>query len=412
MTNSYPLENTPEIIYVKEQLYKLFFELESEVKGEKKELDEQEYEETILNSKIESLIHYIKETTNLLIKKKTQKHQNLVQRNLNKAEVYENKLQKYENDIRGYVKSLFQYKIQCEALEMKLEAYMEMEQDFEEMKEKLKYEEGTFLDNDRKDNEILILRAENSNLKKVIGQLEKDKVNFEEEKQNDKKMISLLKNQIEKLAKKVSRLEQNQKESNSSNSGSINININNNTNAPAKFVINHENEYTNNREGNNCIMNSNMFNSTYSRILNDFSTNTKSTKNLCSSASSKKDKNMFSPTQKKPHHHKTKSVSMSDNEKKAELMSKYFASHYQTNNSTKSSMTKLNSNYVKMVPTSSKAANKNTPSSNKNYKANNFNGNPMISSLSKMYMPNSKGNKSANRTMVSVRSSSRLGEHF
>ena len=103
---------------------------------------------------------------------------------------------------------------------------------------------------------------------------------------------------------------------------------------------------------------------------------------------------------------------MSDNEKKAELMSKYFASHYQTNNSTKSSMKKLNSNYVKMVPTSSKAANKNTPSSNKNYKANNFNGNPMISSLSKMYMPNSKGNKSANRTMVSVRSSSRLGEHF
>ena len=282
MTNSYPLENTPEIIYVKEQLYKLFFELESEVKGEKKELDEQEYEETILNSKIESLIHYIKETTNLLIKKKTQKHQNLVQRNLNKAEVYENKLQKYENAIRGYVKSLFQYKIQCEALEMKLEAYMEMEQDFEEMKEKLKYEEGTFLDNDRKDHEILILRAENSNLKKVIGQLEKDKVNFEEEKQNDKKMISLLKNQIEKIAKKVSRLEQNQKESNSSNSGSINININNNTNAPAKFVINHENEYTNNREGNNCIMNSNMFNSTYSRILNDFSTNTKSTKNLCS----------------------------------------------------------------------------------------------------------------------------------
>ena len=50
MTNSYPLENTPEIIYVKEQLYKLFFELESEVKGEKKELDEQEYEETILSN--------------------------------------------------------------------------------------------------------------------------------------------------------------------------------------------------------------------------------------------------------------------------------------------------------------------------------------------------------------------------
>ena len=35
-------------------------------------------------------------------------------------------------------------------------------------KEKAKYEEGCFLNNDRNDNEILILREENSNLKKEI----------------------------------------------------------------------------------------------------------------------------------------------------------------------------------------------------------------------------------------------------
>ena len=36
------------------------------------------------------------------------------------------------------------------------------------MKTKYKYEDGKFLENDRKDNEILILRAENSNLKAQI----------------------------------------------------------------------------------------------------------------------------------------------------------------------------------------------------------------------------------------------------
>ena len=222
-------------------------------------------------------------------------------------------------------------------------------------------------------------------------------------------MINDLKTQIEKLAKKVKRLEQNQKDlnTNSNSSSSINININNNTNAPSKWVINHDNEYNNN------INHNNMFNNTYNRILNDFSTNTKSNKNICASASSKKEsKAVFTPHQKKGNHHKTKSMNMNDNEKKAELMSKYFASHYQTNTSNKSSMKKLNSNYVKMASSSKVIIGKNGYISNKN-NGNNFNSNNMmISSLSKMYLPNSKGNKSANRTMVSVRSNSRLSDHL
>lgn len=401
-------ENTPEIIYVKEQLYKFYYELMKEIKEEEKPIDDQEYEETVLNSKINTIINYIKESLLLLKKKIKSKKETKIPQNLSLSEKYENKMKKYENEIRGFIKTIFQYKIQCEALEMKLEAYMEMEQEFEEMKEKLKYEEGTFLDNDRKDHEIVILRAENSNLKKVIEQLEKDKKNFEAEKQNDKEMINDLKTQIEKLAKKVKRLEQNQKDlnTNSNSSSSINININNNTNAPSKWVINHDNEYNNN------INHNNMFNNTYNRILNDFSTNTKSNKNICASASSKKEsKAVFTPHQKKGNHHKTKSMNMNDNEKKAELMSKYFASHYQTNTSNKSSMKKLNSNYVKMASSSKVIIGKNGYISNKN-NGNNFNSNMMISSLSKMYLPNSKGNKSANRTMVSVRSSSRLSDHL
>jgi hypothetical protein len=51
-------------------------------------------------------------------------------------------------------------------MEHKISEYMEMEEEFEEMKSKFKYEDGRFLNNDRKDNEILILRSENSNKKK------------------------------------------------------------------------------------------------------------------------------------------------------------------------------------------------------------------------------------------------------
>ena len=51
---------------------------------------------------------------------------------------------------------------------------MEMEDEFEEMKTKYKYEDGKFLDNDRKDNEIIIIRQENSNLKNLISSLEED----------------------------------------------------------------------------------------------------------------------------------------------------------------------------------------------------------------------------------------------
>ena len=38
---------------------------------------------------------------------------------------------------------------------MKLNAYMCLEEEYEELKEKLKYEDGKFLDNERKENEYI-----------------------------------------------------------------------------------------------------------------------------------------------------------------------------------------------------------------------------------------------------------------
>ena len=61
--------------------------------------------------------------------------------------------------------TVFELKFQLEIYQSSIEEYIHMEEEFEEMKQKFKYEGGKFLDNDRKDNEILILRAENTNLK-------------------------------------------------------------------------------------------------------------------------------------------------------------------------------------------------------------------------------------------------------
>ena len=56
---------------------------------------------------------------------------------------------------------------------MKLRAYMEVAEEYKILKEKVQYDAGKFLNNDRKDNEINILRQEKSLLKKDITKLEK-----------------------------------------------------------------------------------------------------------------------------------------------------------------------------------------------------------------------------------------------
>ena len=78
-----------------------------------------------------------------------------------------------EKDNRFYIQQNFLKQTKIDILENEIDSYIEMEEEFDEMKEKLKYENGKFLHNEKKENEILILRAENSNLKKVIDKNEK-----------------------------------------------------------------------------------------------------------------------------------------------------------------------------------------------------------------------------------------------
>ena len=86
-------------------------------------------------------------------------------------------------------------------MENKLIEYMDMENEFEEMKAKLKYEDGRFLINDRKDNEILIIRSENSNLKMTIKKLEEQIKRNNLIQLSKDKIINELKDEIEVLKK-------------------------------------------------------------------------------------------------------------------------------------------------------------------------------------------------------------------
>ena len=244
----------------KELLYNLFYEIKSETLGKKIEIDEDEYQENIQSITIPKLITYIHDSIQILISKKIEisKNEQKLEDDKYYTEIgssgyrqmvleqseqlkYENIIKKLEEKERNLYKINFHHKLQKEAMENKIEEYMEMEDEFEEMKVKLKYEDGRFLNNDRKDNEILILRSENSKLKNTVEELEKNIKNLENliEEKNNK--IKSLNDEINELKIKV---ESKQKELNLSQNYFYNItnhNLKKNNNSiKAKFMINHE----------------------------------------------------------------------------------------------------------------------------------------------------------------------------
>lgn len=214
----------------KEMLYTLFYELTSEIKGCKIEIDEDEYQENIRTINFTQLINYVRDSIQILLKKKSdlikEKEESISKLKLTVKKgdllLYENLLRKYEDKERRLIKKQFQHRLQREAMENKLSELMEMEEEFEEMKTKLKYEDGKFLDNDRKDNEIIIIRSENTNLKKILTSLEaKVKVLEKNIELKNKENEDLQSKNLE-LNKK---LEEKQKELNLFSN--ININISN-----------------------------------------------------------------------------------------------------------------------------------------------------------------------------------------
>ena len=156
----------------KELLYELFYEIKSEILGCKIEIEEEEYQENVRSINIPKLVDYLHDSIQILIKKKMddakleqkKRDKRYYTNNVNtilsldEKEQYENLIRKLESKERILSKIIFQNKLQKDVMENKISEYMEMEDEFEEMKTKLKYEEGRFLKNDRKDNEIIIIR--------------------------------------------------------------------------------------------------------------------------------------------------------------------------------------------------------------------------------------------------------------
>ena len=206
-------------INIKEELYILFLEIKGELNNRCIEIDKEQFDEKVSNFKTKTLINYLKEIVYTLLNNKFQikpKEKMEIENNNNIPDIntqlyeLENEIIKYQADIRNLIQKQFQYKIQKDAMETKLNSYKEMEKDYNLLKEKVKYEEGRFLNNDRKDNEILILREENSNLKKEILKNEKNSKNYETLIESEKKRIKELKTQLSQLNKKLILLESNQ----------------------------------------------------------------------------------------------------------------------------------------------------------------------------------------------------------
>ena len=198
----------------KELLYNLFYEIKSEILNSKIEIEEDEYQENINSTTIPQIVTYIHNSIQILLKKKiedTKEEQKELDKkfylesniitNINISEdvigKYENIIKNLESKQRHLTKINFQQKLQIDAMENKIEEYMEMEDEFEEMKTKLKYEDGRFLNNDRKDNEIIIIRGENSILKNEINKLEEHIKNIEKEKSEKENMMNELNKQME-----------------------------------------------------------------------------------------------------------------------------------------------------------------------------------------------------------------------
>ena len=267
----------------KELLYELFYEIKSEILGCKIEIEEEEYQENVRAITIPKLVDYLHDSIQILIKKKIddtkleqKKRDKRYYTNnintpigINEKEQYENIIRKLESKERVLSKLIFQNKLQKDVMENKISEYMEMEEEFEEMKTKLKYEEGRFLKNDRKDNEIIIIRGENSNLKQSIKKLEEKINELEKDKQNKNKMINELQEDMKKFKVKLKDL---QKQNDILNAHSINININNLSGNNTNKNVNSYNTNNNNNNKNNNISTPGLI-SPSSKEENNFSKN-------------------------------------------------------------------------------------------------------------------------------------------
>ena len=242
------MNETNEILIddIKIKIYEFYTEIKSSLSSsEKEKLNIDTNLEITPNSKLSLIIKHLKNYIKFLIEYKNNNSIDNIKINNDFYSQLESYIIKLESDIKYLVKKQYQNKIQKDSLEMKIRAYAQIEEEYEELKAKVKYEDGKFLENDRKDNEIIILRRENSNLKKEIIKLEEEindleKIKFKNEELEKKnkdyeEIIKGFKNKIKELNHKIKELEEE--------------------------IINTKNNFTNNNEYNEYLININDKNS-------------------------------------------------------------------------------------------------------------------------------------------------------
>jgi hypothetical protein len=209
---------------IKTNLYEIFTNIKNSLsKIDLDKLTNGTDEEINSTSDINILINNLKTYINFILQEKNCDNENTNYNNNeeSKTEIIrqlESYIRKLESDIKFHIRRQYQNKIFRDSLESKIRAYMQIEEDYEQLKEKVRFEDGKFLENDRKDNEINILRRENSNLKKEISKINKkyQQLNDLEEKNqqlekihiNDEENIKNLSLKINQLNSKIVEMEE------------------------------------------------------------------------------------------------------------------------------------------------------------------------------------------------------------
>ena len=139
--------------------------------------------------------------------------------NLLSLQIYEPYLRKYESELRHLNKIIFMYQLQKDTMENKLKILQKKNEEYQKLKKitNVIVENGEFIFTDRKENEIIILRAENSILKKELYKYEEKEKKLITEFELSKKIMQ---NKINELTYKIDSLDL------LNSNSSININLN------------------------------------------------------------------------------------------------------------------------------------------------------------------------------------------
>ena len=134
-------------------------------------------QEKSIQNKINSYFSQINSILNLLSEEKD-----------NILYQYESSLRKNEQKIRILYSDIFNLKVKNTFLENNIDILLKKEKEYRLVKEKtgVVVENGAIVYNDRKENEIFILRKENSNLKNVILKNEKESNDIKEKYKKEK----------------------------------------------------------------------------------------------------------------------------------------------------------------------------------------------------------------------------------